>query len=67
MAMIIESKVIAVILFVLGTFLILCGLMVLSGVRKIYKEDRVLFGVALIISLVLGYSLIIGGIQLWQI
>ena len=41
--------------------------MVLSGVRKIDKEDRVLFGVALLSSLVLGYSLIIGGIQLWQI
>ena len=66
--MIIESKVIAVILFVLGTFFfLLCGLMVLSGVRKIDKEDRVLFGVALLLSLVLGYSLIIGGIQLWQI
>lgn len=68
--MIIESKIIAVILFGLGTFFLLCGLMVLSGIRKIYNEDnedRVLFGVALIISLVLGYSLIIGGIQLWQI
>ena len=41
--MIIESKIIAVILFVLGTFFLLCGLMVLSGVRKIDKEDRVLF------------------------
>ena len=65
--MIIESKIIAVILFGLGTFFLLCGLMVLSGVRKIDKEDIFLFGVALIISLVLGYSLIIGGIQLWQI
>lgn len=63
----IESKVIAVILFGLGTSFLLCGLMVLSGVRKIDKEDMFLFGVALIISLVLGYSLIIGGIQLWQI
>lgn len=65
--MIIESKVIAVILFVLGTFFLLCGLMVLSGVRNIDKEDMVLFGVVLLLSLVLGYSLIIGGIQLWQI
>lgn len=65
--MIIESKIIAVILFGFGTFFLLYGLMVLSGVRKIDKEDRVLFGVALLISLVLGYSLIIGGIQLWQI
>ena len=65
--MIIESEVLAVILFGLGTFFLLCGLMVLSGVRKIDKEDMVLFGVVLIISLVLGYSLIIGGIQLWQI
>lgn len=63
----IESKVIAVILFGLGTFFLLCWLMVLSGVSKIDKEDMFLFGVALIISLVLGYSLIIGGIQLWQI
>ena len=63
----IESKIIAVIGFGLGTFFLLCGLMVLSGVRKIYKEDMVLFGVALLLSLVLGYSLIIGGIQLWQI
>lgn len=63
----IESKVIAVIMFVLGAFFLLCGLMVLSGVRNIDKDDRVLFGVALILSLVLGYSLIIGGIQLWQI
>ena len=64
----IESKVIAVIMFGLGTFFLLCcGLMVLSGVRKIDKEDRVLFGVALLLSLVLGYSLIMGGIQLWQI
>ena len=65
--MIIESKVIAVILFGLGIFFLLCGLMVLSGVKNIDKGDRVLFGVALLISLVLGYSLIIGGIQLWQI
>lgn len=65
--MIIESKVIAVTLFVLGTSFLLCGLMVLSGVRKIDKEDRVLFGVALLISLVFSYSLIIGGIRLWQI
>ena len=65
--MIIESKVIAVILFVLGAFFLLCGLMVLSGVRNIDKGDRVLFGVSILISLVLGYSLIIGGIQLWQI
>ena len=65
--MIIESKVIAIILFVLGTFFLLCGLMVLSGVRKIDKGDMVLFGVVLIISLVFSYSLIIGGIQLWQI
>lgn len=65
--MIIESKVIAVILFGLGTSFLLCGLMVLSGVRNRDKEDRVIFGVSLLISLVLGYSLIIGGIQLWQI
>ena len=65
--MIIESKVIAVILFGLGAFFFVCMLMVLSGVRKIDKDDMVLFGVAILISLVLGYSLIIGGIQLWQI
>ena len=63
----IESKVIAVILFGLGTFFLLCGLMVLSGVRKIDKDDRILFGIVLLLSLVLGYSLIIGSIQLWQI
>ena len=65
--MIIESKVIAVILFGLGAFFLLCGLMVLSGVRKIDKEDRIIFGIVLLLSLVFGYSLIIGGIQLWQI
>ena len=65
--MIIESKIIAVIMFGFGTFFLLCGLMVLYGVRNIDKEDRVLFGVVLLLSLVLGYSLIIGGIQLWQI
>lgn len=63
----IESKIIAVIMFGLGAFFLLCGLMVLSGVRKIDKGDMVLFVVALLTSLVLGYSLIIGGIQLWQI
>lgn len=65
--MIIESKVIAVILFGLGAFFLLCGLMVLSGVKNIDKEDRIIFGVVLLLSLVFGYSLIIGGIQLWQI
>ena len=65
--MIIESKVIAVIMFGLGAFFLLCGLMVLSGVRNIDKEDRIIFGVVLLLSLVFGYSLIIGGIQLWQI
>lgn len=65
--MIIESKVIAVILFGLGAFFLLCGLMVLSGVKNIGKEDRIIFGVVLLLSLVFGYSLIIGGIQLWQI
>lgn len=65
--MIIESKVIAVILFGLGAFFLLCGLMVILGVRNIDKEDRIIFGVVLLLSLVFGYSLIIGGIQLWQI
>lgn len=65
--MIIESKVIAVILFGLGAFFLLGGLMVLSGVRNIDKEDRIIFVVVLLLSLVFGYSLIIGGIQLWQI
>lgn len=65
--MIIESKIIAVILFGLGTFFLLCGLMVLSGVRKIDKDDRLYVVVAIIISFLIGYSLIIGGIQLWQI
>ena len=50
--MIIESKVIAVILFGLGAFFLLCGLMVLSGVRNIDKEDRIIFGVVLLLSLV---------------
>ena len=65
--MIIESKVIAVVMFIVGAFFLLCGLMVLSGVRNIDKEDRIIFGVVLLLSLVFGYSLIIGGIQLWQI
>lgn len=67
MVMIIESKVIAVILFIVGCFFLLCGLMVLYGVRSIDKEDRILFGVVLFLSFIFGYSLIIGGIQLWQI
>ena len=57
--MIIESKIIAVILFGLGASLYLFGLMILSGVRKIDKEDRLSFGIAFILSLVLGYLLII--------
>ena len=65
--MIIESKVIAMVMFIVGAFFLLCGLMVLSGVRNIDKEDRIIFGVVLLLSLVFGYSLIIGGIQLWQI
>lgn len=65
--MIIESKVIAVVMFIVGAFFLLCGLMVLSGVRSIGKEDRILFGVVLLLSFIFGYSLIIGGIQLWQI
>lgn len=60
-------KVIAVVMFIVGAFFLLCGLMVLSGVRSIDKKDRILFGVVLLLSFIFGYSLIIGGIQLWQI
>ena len=65
--MIIVSKVIAVIMFVLWAFFFVCMLMVPLVIKSVDKEDRILFGVVLLISLVLGYSLIIGGIQLWQI
>lgn len=65
--MIIESKVITVVMFIFGAFLLLCGLMVLLGIRNVDKGDRLYVAAAIIISLVLGYSLIIGGIQLWQI
>lgn len=65
--MIIESKVIAVILFGLGTFFLLCGLMVPLVIRNIDKEDRIIFLYIFLISLVFSYSFIRGGIQLWQI
>ena len=61
------TKVIAVIIFGLGVFFFGSMLMVPLVIKNVDKEDRVLFVVALFLSLVLGYSLIIGGIQLWQI
>lgn len=65
--MIIESKVIAVVIFSVAAFFLLCGLMVLLGIRNVDKGDRLYVVVAIIISFLIGYSLIIGGIQLWQI
>lgn len=52
---------------IFGVFLLLCGLMVLFGIRNVDKEDRLIITAAIIISFLIGYSLIIGGIQLWQI
>ena len=65
--MIIESKIIAVILFGLGTFFFICMLMVPLVIRNIDKEDRIIFLYIFLISLVFSYSFIRGGIQLWQI
>lgn len=65
--MIIESKVITVVMFIFGAFLLLCGLMVLLGIRNVDNGDRLYVAAAIIISFLIGYSLIIGGIQLWQI
>lgn len=65
--MIIESKIIAVILFGLGAFFFVCMLMVPLVIRSIDKEDRIIFLYIFLISLVFSYSFIRGGIQLWQI
>lgn len=67
MAMIIGSKVMVVVMVIFGVFLFLCGLMVLLGIRNVDKEDRLIITAAIVISFLIGYSLIIGGIQLWQI
>lgn len=61
------SKIIAVILFILGTFFFVCMLMVPLVIKNVDKEDRIIFLYIFLISLVFSYSLIIGGIQLWQI
>lgn len=61
------SKVIAVILFGLGAFFFVCMLMVPLVIKNVDKEDRIIFLYIFLISLVFSYSLIIGGIQLWQI
>lgn len=63
----IESKVIAVIMFILGTFFFVCMLMVPLVIKSVDKEDRIIFLYIFLISLVFSYSLIMGGIQLWQI
>lgn len=60
-------KVISVILFILGTFFFVCMLMVPLVIKNVDKEDRIIFLYIFLISLVFSYSLIIGGIQLWQI
>ena len=65
--MIIESKVIAAVIFSVAAFFLLCGLMVLLGIRNVDKRDRCYVVVSIIISFLIGYSLIIGGIQLLQI
>ena len=61
------SKVISVILFILGTFFFVCMLMVPLVIKNVDKEDRIIFLYIFLISLVFSYSLIMGGIQLWQI
>lgn len=61
------TKVIAVIIFGLGVFFFVRMLMVPLVIRNIDKEDRIIFLYIFLIRLVLGYLLIIGGIQLWQI
>lgn len=63
----IESKIIAVIMFVFGAFFFVCMLMVPLVIKNVDKEDRIIFLYIFLISLVFSYSLIIGGIQLWQI
>ena len=60
-------KVISVILFILGTFFFVCMLMVPLVIKNVDKEDRIIFLYIFLISLLFSYSLIIGGIQLWQI
>ena len=60
-------KVISVILFILGTFFFVCMLMVPLVIKSVDKEDRIMFLYTFLISLMFSYSLIIGGIQLWQI
>lgn len=60
-------KVISVILFILGTFFFVCMVMVPLVIKNVDKEDRIIFLYIFLISLVFSYSLIIGGIQLWQI
>ena len=60
-------KVISVILFILGIFFFVCMLMVPLVIKNVDKEDRIIFLYIFLISLVFSYSLIIGGIQLWQI
>ena len=61
------SKIIAVIPFGFGVYFFIHMLTILLAIGNMDKEDRILFGIVLLLSLVLGYSLIIGGIQLWQI
>lgn len=63
----IESKVIAVILFGLGAFFFVCMLMVPLVIKSVDKEDRIIFLYIFLISLVFSYLFIRGGIQLWQI
>ena len=60
-------KVISVIMFILGTFFFVCMLMVPLVIKNVDKEDRIIFLYIFLISLLFSYSLIIGGIQLWQI
>lgn len=43
MVMIIGSKVMVVVMVIFGVFLLLCGLMVLFGIRKVDKEDRLYY------------------------
>lgn len=61
------TKLISVILFVLGAFFFVSMLMVPLVIKSVDKEDRIMFLYTFLISLMFSLMFIIGGIQLWQI
>lgn len=64
----IESKIVSVVMFIVGAFFLLLGFKVFSTIRMDSDKEEIIDSlVILLFNLIFSFIFIIGGIQLWQI